>query len=438
MIISFLSAVAGAVVACLFSCLPGFHIYSVLAAFVVAVQCIWPDAPAEVIVPFAGALMVGYVFASTIPSNILAAPDESAIFSVLPGQKYLMSGRGYEGVMITVAGSGLALALLILVVAPFSWRLLPVARQVFSPHYHWILWSVIAFMILSEWPKNYFPGEKGLGGLANAWSTLAAGLFTFFMSGLLGFVLLWKTPVHLESTFQNLMPAFVGLFTIPWLLLNIVSRIRMPPQMQTPVRVRWEELLKGGFAGGLGGGFAAFFPVITGGVGGLLAGHACALKDNKSFMVSQGASRMMYYVGGLFLFFVPSLGGMTRGGGSWLVKGVFEPDTDYEFYMFLAAIAFAGCVSILLMKPLTWAVISVIERRGYRRISLAALVFMVVIVVEMTGIEGLGVMLVAGAIGTIPVLFGSRRMNCLGVILLPMACSMSGVGTTVAGWLGLV
>ena len=43
-----------------------------------------------------------------------------------------------------------------------------------------------------------------------------------------------------------------------------------------------------------------------------------------------------------------------------------------------------------------------------------------------------------GAIGLVPVLLGSRRMNCLGVILLPMACNMSGVGSTVAGWLGLV
>ena len=40
--------------------------------------------------------------------------------------------------------------------------------------------------------------------------------------------------------------------------------------------------------------------------------------------------------------------------------------------------------------------------------------------------------------GLVPVLHGSRRMNCLGVILLPIACNMSGVGPRVAGWLGLL
>jgi hypothetical protein len=47
-------------------------------------------------------------------------------------------------------------------------------------------------------------------------------------------------------------------------------------------------------------------------------------------------------------------------------------------------------------------------------------------------------MLTAAGIGLIPVLFGSRRMNGLGIILLPMACNMSGVGPAVARSLGLL
>ena len=37
----------------------------------------------------------------------------------------------------------------------------------------------------------------------------------------------------------------------------------------------------------------------------------------------------------------------------------------------------------------------------------------------------------------LPVLFGSRRLNCLGILLLPIACNMSGFGETITGWLGL-
>ena len=50
----------------------------------------------------------------------------------------------------------------------------------------------------------------------------------------------------------------------------------------------------------------------------------------------------------------------------------------------------------------------------------------------------LGVCAVATGIGLIPPLWGSRRMNCMGVLLLPIAMSMTGIGDTVAGWLGLL
>jgi hypothetical protein len=45
---------------------------------------------------------------------------------------------------------------------------------------------------------------------------------------------------------------------------------------------------------------------------------------------------------------------------------------------------------------------------------------------------------VATGIGLLPMLFGSRRMNCLGIILLPVACNLSGHGDLLAGILGLL
>ena len=93
---------------------------------------------------------------------------------------------------------------------------------------------------------------------------------------------------------------------------------------------------------------------------------------------------------------------------------------------------------MLLVAPLTRLTLAAMDRVGYRTISLAALFVIIVLVGGITGWSGLCVMGVAAGIGLLPVLFGSRRMNCLGVILLPMACNMSGVGSAVAQWLGLL
>jgi len=392
----------------------------------------------EVLIPFATGMMVGYAMLNSVPSVLLAAPDESALFTVLPGQKYVMEGRGYEGVMITALGGVVGTVSLLLLLGVLGPRYLPVAKTVFRRHTHWILWCVICFMLMSEWPKGGTTGQAGWARFLEGWRSTGAGLLTFLLSGLLGFVLIYRPPTPAQAGFQNLMPAFVGLFTVPWLILNIASGVKIPPQRMTwATGVNSAVVLRGGLAGTLGGAFAAFFPAVTGGVGGFLAGQATGVRDDRVFLVSQGASKLVYYAGAFLLFFVPGLH-MTRGGGAWMLKGLYAPHGYHDYYMVLASLAISCSICFFMVRPLVRAIIALMNRYGYRLISCVALGVVLVIVLGLTRWTGLYVALVGAGIGLIPVLFGSRRMNCLGVILLPIACNMSGVGAVVAGWLRLL
>ena len=436
-----LSASAGAVLSSVLACVPGLHVYNVMGLMVIGAHALAAHGngvPVDVLVSFSAGMIVGYAMLNTVPSVLLAAPDESALFTVLPGQKYLMAGRGYEAVVIAAAGGLISLLLLVAALGVLGPRLLPAAKTVLQPHLHWILWCVIAFMLLSEWPKGGTKGQAGWRKFLDAWKSTGAGLLTFLLAGFLGFILLYHSPIAVGAAFQNLMPAFAGLFTIPSLFINIVSRVEIPEQHNTmSVELNGDTLAKGVVAGTLGGGFAAFFPVITGGVGGFLAGHATAVRDDRVFLVSQGASKLVYYVGGFLLLFVPGLE-ITRGGGAWLMKALYSPHSYRDHFMVLAATAFAGTVSFLLVGPLARATLFLTRTCGYRNISRAAFIMIVGFVAAITGWMGLAVMTISAGIGLLPLLLGSRRMNCLGVILLPMACNMSGVGATVAQWLGLM
>jgi len=440
-IIAPLVAVIATLLSSFLACIPGLHIYNILGLLALAAHYAAAHGypvPVEIALPFAVGMMVGYSVLNTIPSILLAAPDESSMFTVLPGQKYFLKGRGLDGVMITTAGSAAGLVLLLVVLAPLAPTVLPTVQQVLRPHTHWILWCVIAFMLMSEWPKSRPSGQAGWMRFLDSWKSTGMGLLTFFLSGILGFILFFNPPIAAKVSFQNLMPAFVGLFTIPWLLLNIATKLTPPKQAtSTKINIDAKTTICGAFAGALGGGFAAFFPVVTGGVGGLLAGHATAIRNDKVFLISQGTSKLIYYVGGLLLFFVPGLG-MRRGGGAWIISGIINPYGYYEYFMALAAIAISGAIALLLITPLTKLTLHAIMHVGYRPISCIALLVIICIVGGITGLAGICIMIVATGIGLLPVLFGSRRMNCLGVILLPMACSMSGIGTAVAQWMGLI
>jgi len=435
------AVLAGTVLSCCLAVLPGLHIYNLMGLFAMllyALQGAGHFVHPELYIPFMIGLVVGWSVLNTIPSVLLGAPDESAILTVLPGQRYLLNGRGYESVMIIGAGSLVGLFILVFILGMFAPKTLPLLHSVLRPHMHWILWVIITFILITEWPKGGNWGPSGWRKFFQAWSTLSIGLVTFFLSGLLGFTLLYRTPVPIEHSFQNILPAFAGLFAIPGCLLNIISGTKIPKQrIDDTLNINGDLLLRGGIAGGIGGGFAAFFPVVTGGVGGLLAGHATAQRDERVFMISQGVSKVVYYTGALLFFFVPGLY-LTRGGAAWILRGLYTPRTWGDYYLVLGSIALSGASSFLLMSPLTRGVIHLMQKVDYRLLSLCSLGVITVLVFSVIGWIGLFIMIVSAGIGLLPVLFGSRRLNGLGILLLPIACNLSGVGEPIAKVLGLL
>ncbi|MEI6969939.1 MAG: tripartite tricarboxylate transporter permease [bacterium] len=432
---------AGCLAGCLVACVPSLHIYNVIGLATIGQLSVGGASigvPAPLLVPLMVGLLVGWSMGNTIPSVLIAAPDESALLTVMPGQKYALMGRGFEAVMLTAFGGLAGAFILVAIVGPLAPVLMPTLHAVFGRHTHWVLWAVIVFMLMSEWPKRGNRGQGGWRKFLQAWTPLSAGILTFCLSGLLGFILHYRSPIRAESAFLGMMPVFVGLFAMPWLILNIVSRVELPSQAVCSFGgVPGWPGLGGVCAGFLGGVFASYFPGISGGIGGMLAGHAASQRDSRMFLVSQGTSKVVYYVGAFLFFFIPGES-HARGTATWMLRGCHVPLDRNEYCVVLASIAIAAAVAFALMQPLARLVLRAVELFGCRRISMLSAVLMVAIVSVGTGWRGLLILPVATGIGLVPVLFHSRRLNCLGVILLPMACSMSGMAPAVAGGLGLL
>jgi putative membrane protein len=432
-----LCALIGALLSSFLSCVPALHVYNVAGLSIIIAMRLVDLVPGEALAMFMMGMVVGYAILNAIPSIFLTVPDESTIFIVLPGQKYLVQGRGYEAAVLTGIGSLGGLFFLSLF-SPLFPMIFPIIRRTVAPHLHWILGLVIAYMLLSEWPKGTERAKTSWGKLLEGWKSLIAGLATFLLSGVLGFILMYRSLIPIEASFQSLLPAFVGLFAIPWLVQNIISMTRIPSQnISKSIDISLSLITRGVGAGALGGLFAAFFPVVTGGIGGFLAGHATAQRDDRLFLISQGASKLVYYVGAFLLLFVPGLH-LTRGGMAWILSVIYTPHTPEMYYVAVAAMAISGALSFLLLLPLSRLVIRVVARLDYRKLSFVVLLFILGIVLWFTGWMGISISIVASGIGLIPVLWHSRRMNCMGVLLLPLCLNIAGLGTTLAGWLGLI
>ncbi len=120
-----------------------------------------------------------------------------------------------------------------------------------------------------------------------------------------------------------------------------------------------------------------------------------------------------------------------------MVSTIYTPGTPQMYYVAVAALAVSGTVSFLLLIPYARFAVRFLTRLDYRTVNIGTLIVIVALLLITTGLSGLLIAIPATAIGMIPSLFGSRRMNCLGVLLVPITLNMAGVGPEIARLLGL-
>jgi len=120
-----------------------------------------------------------------------------------------------------------------------------------------------------------------------------------------------------------------------------------------------------------------------------------------------------------------------------MVSAIYTPGTPEVYLVAVASLAVAGAVSFGLLIPYSRFAVRFLARLDYRVVNIGTLIIIVAVLVLTTGFVGLLIAIPATAIGLIPSFFGTRRMNCLGVLLVPIILNMAGIGPDFARWLGL-
>lgn len=278
---------------------------------------------------------------------------------------------------------------------------------------------------MSEWPFSNGAGTN-FDRMRKAWGQLLAGALTFSLSGIVGIILMYRSPIALDVAYQNLLPAFVGFFAVPAVIQAFVIGGRAPKQVvKRRLDLTPQLASQGIFAGALGGLFAAFFPLVTAGIGGFLAGHATAQRDARVFVISQGTSRFLYYVGAIALFFLPGVG-LTRGGLAAMLATLDRPGTWQSYWLAIGAIAISAALTFLVFERAAWLSAKLAPKLPQRLLNGLTLVILLGVVFISTHWAGLAVLAVCTCIGSLPLLWKTRRMHCLGVILIPVLINMLG------------
>lgn len=428
-------SVLGAIVGVALSWLPGFHIYNVIAVLFI-VMGFESFIPAEFIPFFMLSAIIAFSFVNLLPAIFLSVADDTLIFLLFPSQRALLLGKGYRAMLLSLLGA-LGGAILLFALSPVLAIILPIVYNLTSNYIHVFIAALILFMFMSEWHRY---GEKvgsPLSRLLDAWKQSFAGLFVFFASGILGFIAMRRPIVPPDRAYLNLMPLFIGAFGMAWVVFNLISNVQIPKQeIMDKVEISLPNYLRGLVSGVFGGIIAALYPLITGGMGALVAGHLVNPTSEDEFLISQGANRVVYYVGAYFLLFMPTFR-IIRGTGAWITAGIYIPKLYEEYVLALGILLFVSGISFLATLLIGRVYVSLVTRISYKKLSLITMAMLVIITYVGTGLMGIFYMTIATFLGLVAGLYNTRRSYPLGLLLFPVLLSMTGTADILCEILGI-
>jgi len=424
----------GVIIGSIFSIMPSLHIYNVAPIFILLAPQL--GIPPEALIMFLLGNVIGFATMNTISTIFFSAPDDTTFLILMPSQVMLNNGRGFEVALLMGLGC-LVGAIMLTIIAPSLLLIFPPFMSLITPHIHWVLALFLFYILLSEFPKDVGIGKSRWKRFKGGWRNLAAGYLTFGLSALMGFIIMNTHIIPVEAAYFGMLPAFIGLFAIPSLIMNIVSKVKIPEQkIQRSLDASPLDIIKGGIAGFSGGFFAAVVPALTGGMGSVIAGQATGQREESQFLVSIGASRFVYYVGAFFFLFIPGYT-VVRGGLANLAAIYYIPRKYSEFYAAVAGIALGAVLAFTMLVAISYLLAKNIHKIRYDYVSVAIIIVLSIITYITTGIIGLLIMIVGTGIGLLPLIYGSRRLHCLAVIIFPLMLDMAGLSGEFARLLGL-
>lgn len=358
-------------------------------------------------------LLIGYVFAPPlqmslliisagvtnsfldfIPSVMLGAPEAATALSVLPGHEFLLQGRGYEAIKLTVIG-GLIAVLILIVLLPFSFYILPLIYTKIEKFIPFLLIAAVAFILIKD--REWF------------YSSIC-----FILAGIFGLLVLRG---HFLQMRFSIFPMLTGLFGLSTLIYSIKEKPKIPKQNKNIEILKKEEITRGGSLGGLSGYLVGILPGIGPALAAFLSQETLGGGSKREFMISIGGintSNIIISILGLYLI------GKARSGVAIAVRELFNSILFSDVIVFIGVVIFSSSIAALLTLVLSKKIITFFQKVNYLSLCSTILVFLMGMVLFISGIKGLFVALVGASIGLFTILSGARRSLLMGCLIIPV------------------
>jgi putative membrane protein len=396
-----LGTLIGVILGTMSGIIPGVHA-NTLAGVLLSLQAAFLSFFGPLVL--AGALfaaLITHTFVDSIPSTFLGIPDAETSLAVLPAHALCLEGNGEEAVRIAALGSAGAM----IIAVPLSvicFFLLPALQ----PYFDWwigiLLIATMGYMIVtSECPGWAFALFCASGIL---------GVFSLHYA-----FLSWHT---LAGSSAILMPLLTGLFGIAVLLT--AAQGTMPEQHFRGIRMEDRTIIKYSAVGTVAGVAVGWLPGLsTASANGVLASLIGYEKNRRTYILATSAANTSNAFIGLAALF--ALSRMRNGVMVALSELPLPTMSELTIIGVLAACAAYG-ITVMLSRSA-----SRFNGIDGRLLNHAVIAFIVVLCILLTGPFGVGILILATALGLVPYLVNVPRVYCMGSIMVPVIVYSFGI-----------
>ncbi len=395
-----LGTLIGVLLGTLSGIIPGVHA-NTLAGLLLSLQVLLLSVLGPV--ALAGTLfaaLITHTFVDAVPSTFLGIPEADTSLAVLPAHALCLEGNGEEAVRIAALGSACAMIIAV-PVSVLCYLLLPALQPFFDWWIGIILVASIGYMIVTSeapgWALAIFAVSGALGVFALHYAFLG-----------------WHM---LAGGSAILMPLLTGLFGIS--VLVVASQGTLPVQHFSGLRMEDKAILRYSFLGTGAGVAVGWLPGLsTATANGVLATVIGYEKDRRSYILATSAANTANAFIGLAALF--ALSRMRNGVMAALAELPLPSMSELMVTGVLAA-----CLAYVITIRLS---ASARHLNGFdsKLLNHAVIVFVILLILVLTGPFGLCILLLATAVGFVPHLVNVPRMYCMGAIMIPVMISSLG------------
>lgn len=371
---------------------PGIHVNLVATSLFALSPVLLGFVQPLTLAVFIISLSVVHSFLDTVPSIYLGAPENENALAVLPGQKMLLKGEGYQAVKITILGTYIGLIIAICLIPLF----ILVANKLYpllQPYVIYLLVLLMLFMIFKE--KKWY------------WS-----LLLFLLSGITGIVVF-----SIPNLNEPLFPMLSGLFGVSGLFISYFENTNIPKQkISKDIQLKLKDLIKALFGSSLAVFLIQFFPGLGPAQGAVLSNQIVRDVKDKGYLALVGAMGTMSVVFSLVTFYTLD---KAKDGTIVVISKLLEIDKN-SFLILVFVFLVAGSISVFLTLWLSKVFSKLIVLVNYKLLVISVIAFIFLMSLILNGWIGIIVLITSTCLGLIAPLTGIGRNHAMGCLLLPV------------------